>query len=234
MENPGVKIAWGGGPWRKNHKRVVRENIYDATELAEHGIDMLDVNYETPKLMTIWRVAKQDPTAGVSHDATNFDIHIPVHHIKHRKIARNFADLTMTIVHEMTHSIRSEKFEESNIFEDAATEGLAYMSEDLVAPEILVDSEIAFNGVSNHLGHGSDYDSLKNRLHNSHQVSLEDEERLNIELDQWFSPYGSMLGVALGINEVCRRLSEGNEFNDLMQWPAEAILDVSNSSTLHY
>ena len=180
MENPGIKIAWGGGPWRKNHKRVVRENIYDATELAEHGIDMLDVNYETPKLMTIWRVAKKDPAAGVSHDATNFDIHIPVHHIKHRKIASHF------------------------------------------------------NGVSNHLGHGSDYDSLKNRLHNSHQVSLEDEERLNIELDQWFSPYGSMLGVALGINEVCRRLSEGNEFNDLMQWPAEAILDVSNSSTLHY
>ena len=234
MENPGIEIAWGGGIWRKNHKRVVEQSVLDATELAEYGIEMLDVNYSEPKTMTVWRVAKHEPTAGVSYSAQEFDLHIPVHHIKHRKIAKQFAELTMTVIHEMTHSIRSEEYNGDNLLECAATEGLAYMSEDLLSSEILLYDEISFNGEHAFIEHGLEYNSVKKRFVNAHEVSLEDDDRYNIEHENWFGPYSEIMGAVLGVNEVCRRLSEGNEFRDIMHWPAEEILDITNDSKLHY
>lgn len=234
MENPGIEIAWGGGPWRKNHKRVVKQSVLDATELAEYGVEMLDLRYEEPKTMTVWRVAKHEPTAGVSYSSQEFDLHIPVHHIKHRKVARQFASLTMTVIHEMTHSIRSETFNDENLLECAATEGLAYMSEDLLSSEVLLYDELSFNGERAFIKHGLEYNTVKKRLLNAYEVSLDSDDRYNQEHAHWFGPGHEIMGAVLGINEVCRRLSEGNEFSDLMHWPAEEILDIGNASKLHY
>jgi len=234
MENPGIEIAWGGGPWRKNHKRVVEQSVLDATELAEYGIEMLDITYVEPKTMTIWRVAKHEPTSGVSYSSKEFDLHVPVHHIKHRKVARQFASLTMTVIHEMTHSIRSEEFNGDNLIECAATEGLAYMSEDLLSSEILLYDELSFNGERAFIEHGLEYNTVKKQLLNANHASLEDNDRYNREHANWFGPGSGIMGAVIGVNEVCRRLSEGNEFNELIHWPAEEILDITNASKLHY
>ena len=179
MENPGIEIAWGGGAWRKNHKRVVEQNVLDAAELAEYGVEMLDIRYKEPKTMTVWRVAKHEPTAGVSYSSREFDIHIPVHHIKHRKIARQFAALTMTVIHEMMHSIRSEEFKSENLLECAATEGLAYMSEDLLSSEILLYDELSFNGEHAFLEHGLEYNKVKNKIFTNKELrEIENQQNL--------------------------------------------------------
>jgi len=42
MENPGIRIAWGGGVCRTNHRCVVEQCVLDAIELVEYGVEMLD------------------------------------------------------------------------------------------------------------------------------------------------------------------------------------------------
>lgn len=231
MNNPGIEIAWGGGIWRKNQKRVIEEPIVCARDLATYGLEHLGLTYEQPKKLTVFKVAKHCTIAGESKGPVEMDIHIPVHHIKYRKVAAMIAELAETVLHETAHCIRSEQFDHETLIETAASEGLAYVSEDLVSNALLPSTEANYLGSCIDLGTSAQYDRVKADLVDNSECSVPDTPEALATYEEWFCDdgYGIPPGVLIGVTEVYRRLKEGNTIAHLMTQPAEEILDLSSS-----
>lgn len=231
MDNPGIEIAWGGGIWRKNQKRVIEEPIRCAKDLATYGLEHLGVSYEMPKKLTVFKVAKHCIVAGESKGPVDMDIHIPVHHIKYRKVAAMIAELAETVLHETTHCIRSERYDFDTLVETAASEGLAYVSEDIVSNALLPAIEASYLGSCIERATSAEYDMAKASLLDCSDLSVPNTPDALAIYEEWFCDDGSGIppGVLIGVTEVYRRLAEGNTIADMMSWPAEEILDLNTS-----
>jgi hypothetical protein len=230
MNSPGIEVAWGGGVWRRSQRRVIEDSIHCAKDLAEYGLDYLGLTYEQTKKLTVYKVAKHSSIAGESKGPVEMDIHIPVHHIKHRKVAATLAGLANTVLHETVHCIRSENFNTESIVETAASEGLAYISEDIVGNALLPQADPSSLRNLVNIASSVHHDIAKACLLDDDELSLPDTPEAIQVFDIWFGDNCGRIpqGVLIGVTEVCRRLEEGNSIADMMHWPAEEILDLDS------
>lgn len=219
--------------WPKRQRRVVEPVVRPALEQVEGVCEDLGLDFREQKTVNVWRCARSEDTWGVARDVTQIDLHIRTDHIKHRKVVRFFDDLTKTVGHELLHTIREEYFVDDGPIERVASEGLAYSGEDLIEVMCLGGGEGDLIGEAM-LRHakGARYDAVKARL-----VGMRDHRWPQAMLDNvaddpqrvaWFEMNGNMppAGVLIGVVEVQRRLSEGNDFAQIMTWPAEEILNL--------
>lgn len=234
MANPEIQLAWGGGVWKRCDRRVVRPVLESAIALTTDATDYLDLTFAVPKTCSSWRVARRDKFAGECIDVNNFDVHFPVDHIKHRKLGSQLVELTITTLHELTHAIRLEHFQGDDLIELAATEGLAYVSGDLLTDALFSKGE--GHNARSYIDrrHAGQHDNIKSefaRLADLEARAVIDDDAVCEIFDEWFvgSGSGAPRALVFAVGEVNRRLDEGNQFADLMHWPAHELLDMNRT-----
>ena len=229
MANPEVEIIWGGRSWSRNHRKVVRPIISAAADLACSAVEALGVEYKDPKRLSIWKCLRNWPDAGANYSSVDMDIYVRGDHIRHRKVARKIVSHCLTATHEITHAVRREKQpDQDDLIEHIASEGLAYVSEDLVSELLLTKEEIFYFGDCINIKQSISYDRLKSRLRPTELAEARGDTTIDDGLDGWMQFESDSLppGIIIGITEVYRRLVEGNKFSNIIEWPADQILDL--------
>lgn len=236
MNNPGIEIAWGGGRWPNRQKKVARPTIQTAIDFNSLAIEEIGFDFQQPKKVNIWRCARSEADWASSDGPTDIDVYIRVDHIKHRKVGMFLAEMTIALGHELTHAIRSEHFDDQSLVEHIASEGLAHVAEDTFS-QIVLGSENAvqyFNLVSQYSSE-SEYAAMRSYLYSNRNYTWTQGDTAEDEtFNEWLEVAGSAPppGIIVGVNEVQKRLAEGNTIVDLMTWPAEQILDLSSPDAL--
>lgn len=228
MANPEIEIAWGGGSWQRGHRKVVRPVVSTVADLAVMTADEMGVTYNEPKKLHVWRCSRTWPEAGSNSSAVDMELYIQVSHIKHRTVARKAIEYYLTTVHELTHAVRRESHPDTNdLAEHVASEGLAYVCEDLATDMFLSDDEKLYHGDLIDPGPSSTYDGLKKSLAGDCSTELLEGQDTAV-LDLWLGYETDQMppGIVVGVTEVYRRLIEGNDFADMVRWPADQILDL--------
>ncbi len=225
MTNPEIEVIWKSCTWQSSHRRIVRPYIEGAVDLAHKTAEHIGLEYDRPKIAKIKRCGNSYPAIGENEDATGFSIFVPVDDYRRRKVARKFSTYVRATVHELTHSARCERFGDWSLLEEVASEGLAYVAEDLALRE-LGDDRGACGSISD-LGYCNNA-RVKEELVADSLESESSERALDEVMDKWFNWDLPRLdrGSTFGIIEVKRRLSEGNTFNQLLDWPPEQVLDL--------
>lgn len=134
-----IELMWGGGRWNGGHKKAARPFVESALGIADDSIDYFHFNTNTPKTAVIWQCSKNLSDAGsvAQNNTSVFEMYIPYHFLKHRKLGRFVNELAVVAVHEVAHTIRNEFAVTETLADFAVSEGLAYHAEQLVAKEIL-------------------------------------------------------------------------------------------------
>lgn len=228
MSSPGIEIAWGGGAWPRRRKNVVMPTIQGATELAAEALAEAGYEYGQPKRVNIWRTSRSEESLGLSDGATDIVIHVRDDHIKHRKVAKMFITYFLTVGHELTHAIRSEYFPDDSLVERVASEGLAYVTEDLMNSMTLLPGEAPLVGSLVHREAFREVADLKHELVRAHNATAS-VEQLESAYSQWTELCGRTPppGIKVGIVEVYQRLIEGYDLAELISMPAEVVLGLT-------
>jgi hypothetical protein len=185
-----------------------------------------------PKTLSVFRVAKHHDATGESLGPEEVALYIPVHHIKHRKVGAALSELAVTVHHEVTHSIRSEGFVGDSLVESAATEGLAYVGEDLLKGELLEQDETYFFRDAVQLFNDGEYAANKALMVKESDLSVPETPEAVEVYKEWFGLDNRTMptGIVIGVTEVYRRLQEGNKFAELLAWPPERIIGLREAS----
>jgi hypothetical protein len=230
MANPKIELTWGGNGWKRSERRAVRPFVECAVELAEGFFDEAGFEYHVAKQATVWRWDRRSTIVGASTNAQDFELYVRHDHIKHRKVAASMQDLALTAVHEALHSIRSEHYDDYNLMEQVASEGIAYVGEDIAQERLLLPIERFYVGDLVQVAATPLFDQLKSMLAQDDKDSRGDDVLVDKALDAWlpgtYNYAGLPPGLTVGITEIYRRMCEGHELAALMDWPAEQLLDL--------
>lgn len=226
MSNPEIDIFWKSCTWRRSHRRLVKPFVESAISLAYQTAEHIGIEYEQPKVARIKRCGNSYPAVAENEDATGFSLFVRVDDYRRRKVATKFGAYVMASVHELTHSARYERFDEWNLLEEIASEGLAHVAEDIASNELGVNGRLPYGDLIEY-GYGSS--DIKQSMYCDYLQSLDSEIELERVMDKWFdwsSPYVDE-GSTIGIIEVQKRIHEGSNINEMLDWPPEQVLDLS-------
>lgn len=237
-----IELVWGRGKWNKSKRQVLRPWIEAAVGIAESGLGFLGLETDRNIRMTVG-LATAEINSEASADPLNrvVDIYIPNKDIKRKKMHRIFGGLALTTFHEIVHIVRADKYSEEDLVETAATEGLAYMAEYILASEILTpeetqdnfNDELMLSGVAEQRlikDFARDSAVIDSLIDENGTVDIDDFDLASGILDRWFNPPGKSFpeGASLGFTAVSRLIGLGVGFSEVFQMPAEEIMRLSD------
>ncbi len=211
--------------------------IESAVSLAEDGLDYLGVTAGVPKRATI-HIAGDATTRGEGKGES--DILLYVRQLERGgKFLIDYKDLSVSAVHELLHTIRSEYFEppeQSYVYWRAAQEGIAYRGEQLVTQEIFTGSELrssmveAFVEVPDIAGQGRRWLAKSVAAVESLLEQYKDPEKKEKSQavfwalsDDWFTYNG--MGTLIGIQAVEGLLKNEVSLSEIVTMPSEEVIN---------
>lgn len=222
--NPEVEVVWGGGGWHRSHRRYMRPFVEGAVELAQDVVGEIGIRYDHPKRARVRRCSNIHPDGGTSTDARDFEVYVREDHYRRRKAARYFCDYMRASLHEIVHSARSERYSGFDLIENVASEGIAYIAEDLAVAKLDLREERMYSADTMKLR--PLIPSLKGELLVDYD-SCVDEDTTAYYDELWLKGSNQIDdGTLVGIAEVHNRLIEGYTIGDIIDWPPERILDL--------
>lgn len=221
--NPEVEVVWDGGGWHRSHRRYMRPFVEGAVELAQDVVGEIGIRYEHPKRSRIRRCTNTLLGGGVNTDLTNFEVYVPIDHYRRHRAARFFGAYMRDATHELVHAARAERYPGWDLLENVASEGIAYVAEDLTVVALNLDERMytADTMPLRHLVPG-----LKGELILDYASCVDDNATEHMD-ELWLKGSNSIDdGALIGIVEVHNRLIEGHAIGDIIDWPAERVLDL--------
>lgn len=220
--NPGVEVIWGDGGWHRSHRRYLRPYVEGAVDLATEAVQSLGIRYDHPKRATIRRCGNSYPAVAENQDQAGFRLFVRDDDYRRRKAVARFGVYVTASAHELTHAARCERFGDWDLLEEIASEGIAHLAEDLVTQNLGIAEDYLYTEIVSAMGRN--HSKAKHELLLDYQNGKDDD----LIIDKWFdwdSPYIDD-GVVVGITEVHKRLIEGYTIGDIIDWPAERVLDL--------
>lgn len=224
MANPPILVERGAGwpdtLWEQQKKAVER-----AVWHASRGMEYVGVNYELPKRGNIRRYVPEtrgDDVVGMAFDAVNFGLYEELSLTAPPRKARHSAEWSATIVHEVVHCARFERVDRDDCVELAATEGLAHIAEyehvKKFFGKLLVAKLFDF-----------DLEYPDPKLREGFQMIAADPQSTDHHYE-WFegkTAHEFMRdGDVYGAQCIWQHVQAGFTLQDLMQQPAEELLDL--------
>lgn len=228
MANPETEIFWGGCDWRPYHRRYIRPYVEGAVELAHVALEHLGVEYHLPKRVRVRRCGNSFPAAAEhGGDKPNtVDLFVRVDDYRRHKAPARFGRYLTASAHELVHAARYERFEGWDLLEEVASEGLAHVTEDLVSCELDIIENYTYTEIVSLMGRN--WGKIKQNLARDYGRIQSDPNMADPIIDSWFdwgSPYMDE-GAVLGISAVHQRMIQGHTIGEMINWPAERILDL--------
>lgn len=228
MANPETELVWGGYGWKPCQKRIVKPHVQAAVELATLAVEDIGIKYNEPKRAHVRRCGRAVICRAASGlDTTNFELYIRQDLVKHRKIESLCVDTFTAAGHEIVHGARAERYDIWDLAEEVASEGLAHAAEDLLRSSLSVSDELGYFGDNIDIN-SPNIAEYKQYLQNDLSIARNNERRTDDLIDKWFDFEADVmdLGTVLGLVEVYKRLVEGHTITELIEWPADQILDL--------
>ena len=222
-------ITWDNSNWTRAQRRTSASIVGPAIKVAKYGIDAMGISASIPyKTARICKKGPIDSSRGETDSATRFDLKFSAQDVRRNKIHRAAEQVPPIIFHELLHTIRFENYMDWTLAETAASEGIAYVLEDIFEKEhyILTDDDSLESAIQNTTRNRRYARKLKHMLYETDAAFTDYDDLDDKFIHAWddisivgFSPLEFM-----GIMAVRRGLELGNTPSDLLQAKASDIL----------
>ncbi len=224
-----ISIELGGGKWNKGQRDHIIPIVYDAAELAVIGVEEFNLSSSSPlKTAKVFMAVNRFENAGACNNATDFELYFPYRSIKHRKAELIADQLPGTVMHELTHCLRFERYPVVTLTEAIATEGIAYVLEHEFNQITLGEHNFNLFDFLPEISPRS-MKKLLEELGNADFQHAEIDELAVEDFQLWDSPYtdysfASRVDI-IGISTVSALRSMGMPFAEIIELPADLIID---------
>lgn len=191
---------------------------------AVRGLAYLGVYYDEPKFGSVQRLKVSDGNLiwGLSTTERDFLIKVVADQTHKLWAARNAAQWSCDIFHEVVHCARGEQFKDyDNLAELVATEGLAYMAEQLYTKKFCSKQVVPKL-------QDWDVDKIDPELREGFTVANANSVGLTRASLRWHERMSSSFagnGALYGAQCVQQHLNAGHSIADMLYRPAEELLE---------
>lgn len=228
MPTPGIERRWGYGFDQKPRKcEIVRPFVREALKLTKEGLEDLELEINDRKYVWIEQRDACDKWAGGARGKTA-NVSIPAVEVRRRRV--DVVWLASYMLHEVVHLIHNDYVPGQGMLETAASEGLAHIAQYDFANELLYRA--GRRGPPHRLVEKvralpkREINKLESEFWKASARPYTEER-----FEDWFSryapPVGYPRGVVVGVSAVLRQLNQGYEIPELIQLPADEVLDVA-------
>ncbi len=233
-----AEIVWKGNNWSHEQREYVQPGVIEAIGIAESALRDFELETALPSSLRLYNAPPSCKSLATCLDNGKVDLRIPRNIIMGHKMKGFIVSIASSLCHEAVHDFR-EQVHPGNylMIPRAADEGLAHTFESMMAGRFM--SRTQFKKELKRA-----FDPLDARTEDKQRKAFRADARKELALvrcgkiketkmNSYYKPWFEKLvkgsvpkGEKLGIMAVGRHLSLGVYPRELLQMPADEIMDM--------